>query len=192
MWYSLQAPRRARGGSNQRADRLHRDIDGKPMLAASEDDAAQWRDVPEIAPPCDGHVLNAHPGIVRGVELNPAERWTIHRDPGVRRTPADQPRILVPRAGLLRVLRRSRPRTDIAADVARRKSARAQTGDHQMREVLADTVALFQHLHQRRRHGGLSRCVAQLPVQRSHQVTGAAEDWFARRKALGAKFGEGA
>src|SRR6202050_221694 len=134
MWYSLQAPRRARGGSNQRADGLHRDIDGQPVLAASEDDAAQWRDVPEITPPCDGHVLDAHPGIVRGIQLDPAERWTIHRDPGMRRTRTDQRCLLAPRARLLRVLRRSRPSSDVPAHIARREAARAQTGDHQMRE----------------------------------------------------------
>ena len=73
----------------------------------------------------------------------------------------------------------------VAADVARREAARAQAGDHQVREVLADAASAAQHLGGRRRDAGRAGRIGDVVVQPSHQRVGAFEQRALRRERLG-------
>ena len=100
------------------------------MIPAADDHAAQRTDVPVITAPRDGDVAVAGEEIVRRVSVDPAMTGTPHGEPGVRGIRADQPR-----------LARRRQRLEVAADVARRQAERAQAGDGEVREILADAAA---------------------------------------------------
>ena len=117
----------------------HRDLDLQLLSAAAEYHAAQGRDVAEVAAPTEGDVFGLHQAAVGRVEIHPAEGWAKHRDPGVGRIGADQPWLAGRWLG-----------QQVAADVTRRQTARAQAGEHQVGEVLAHATAALQHFHQRR------------------------------------------
>src|SRR5271166_3124181 len=135
------------------------------MAAAADDNTAQRRDIAEIPSPGDRDVIGADAAIVGGVEIDPTERRTIDRDPGMRGVRADQRRAVriqpIRRAlAVVRALRTlvglpkgrglalalalalrdrvQRCGAQIAADVARCQAARAQAGDHDVREILTN------------------------------------------------------
>src|SRR5690606_698944 len=65
------------------------------------------------------------------------------RDPGVRGVGADELRLARRRQGF-----------EVAADVAGGQAERAQRGDHELGEVLADAAAVFEDFGDRRGNGG--------------------------------------
>ena len=94
-----------------------------------------------------------------------------HRNPGVGGVGALQAR-----------LARRRDGAQIAADIGRRQPEPAQARNHHMGKILADAVALLEHLLERRRdHGGL-RVVFEIVADAVHQVDGAGKNAAARRK----------
>ena len=123
------------------------------MPAAADDHAAHGRDVAEVATPGDGDVPLVGHDVVGRIGRHPAHARAEHREPGVRRVGADQLR-----------LARDRRRDQVAAHVARRQAHRAQAGDLQMREVLADAAAQAQHLVDRRRDAGRCLVVGEILV----------------------------
>src|ERR1019366_4616138 len=80
------------------------------------------------------------------IEVEPAEAWAEDRAPGVRSLGAN--RILAA--------------AQIAADVPGGESQRPETRNHEMREILANAAAGFQHLRDRRRDGRSPFIVAEV------------------------------
>src|ERR1700689_1024354 len=98
------------------------------MPSAADDDAAQRRDIAEVPAPSDDDVPGTDPYIVGGIEVDPAEGRTKHRNPGVRRIRSEGGRLGTRRRG-----------AQVAADVACRQAERTQAGQHDVREILTDT-----------------------------------------------------
>ena len=103
-----------------------------------------------VAAPGDGDVAVVGPLVVGRVDGQPLARPGARtgqpdRDPGVRGVGADDP-----------LLARRRLGREVAADVARGQPVRAQAGERQVREVLADPGPLAEDLVDRRgdRRGG--------------------------------------
>src|SRR5580700_3967259 len=141
------------------------------MRAPAENDAAKRRHVTEVATPCNGDVVGTDSGIVRRIELDPAERRAEHANPGVGCATTDGRGAPTAPAGSAR-----RGATDVAADVTRGEPARTQTGNHEVCEVLADSAPVREHFAERCRDGRCAWGVAQLAVQLRHESFRAGED----------------
>ena len=112
--------------------------------------------------------------IVGGVELKPAEgRAAPQRDPGVRGVRAFEP-----------LLTGSRQRAQIAADVVGRQAESAQSGDHDMGEILANAAAARENLGERRRDLGRLRIIGEIGVDAPHQIEGRFENRPPLRKTF--------
>src|SRR5258705_1120328 len=74
---------------------LGRDFDAHAdlMLAAADKDALDGAHVAVVAAPGDRNVRVVHEAIVGGIEINPAERSTPERGPGMRCIRANQTRL---------------------------------------------------------------------------------------------------
>src|SRR5580658_1793923 len=118
------------------------------MRAPAENDAAKRRHVTEVATPCNGDVVGTDSGIVRRIELDPAERRAEHANPGVGCATTD----------------------------GRGAPTRTQTGNHEVCEVLADSAPVREHFAERCRDGRCAWGVAQLAVQLRHESFRAGED----------------
>ena len=103
----------------------HRDL----VRSATDKDAANGGNVGVIASPGQRDVLFRRQQIVRGIEVDPAELAAVDRNPGVRGIGSHQPR-----------LARGWDRPQVAADIARRQSERAQASDGDVGQILADTA----------------------------------------------------
>src|SRR5258707_13495659 len=101
------------------------------MTAAPDDHAAQRGYITEVPSPGDDDVVGTHAHSVGRVEIDPAEGWTKHGNPGVGSIRAD--------IGGVRAGRRQR--AQVAADIARCKPPRTQTPDHDVGKVLAYALA---------------------------------------------------
>ena len=108
------------------------------MFAAAENDTSQWADVAVVAAPGEGDVTSSGEHIVRGVNVDPAEAVTVERELGVRGIGACE---TWPPGGRLGF--------DVAADITRRQTERAQAGDLNVREVLTDTAAILENFFER-------------------------------------------
>ncbi len=75
-------------------------------------------------------------------------------------------------------------RTYVSADVPGGQASGAETRDHQMREILAHSAPIAQHLRHGRRNRRLSRSVFETAIQLRHQLFRAGEDRAPLRKAL--------
>ena len=135
----------ARAGVRQRASH-DVDRDARPLLAAAEDHAADRADVGVVAAPGQGDVPIDGDAVVGRVDVDPAVPGHVEREPGVRGVGADQARLVG-----------RRRRFEVAADVARRQAERAQAGDLQVGEVLADAAPLPEDVGDRRRDRGRAR-----------------------------------
>src|SRR5450631_2989454 len=134
QWVSGQDSRQRSPTGGRSSERLYPHIDLELVPAAADDHAAQGRDVAEVAAPGQRDVILAEHAVVGGIEIQPAERRTVHGNPGMRGIPAD---------------RRFAPSAHgsyIAADVARSQSRRTYAADHEMREVLANAAAALEHI----------------------------------------------
>ena len=104
--------------------------------------------------------------IVGRIETDPAELLAApQRHPGMGGIGALQPR-----------LARRRDGAQIAADIGRRQAEAAQPCDHHMGEILADAVALLEHLAERRRDHRRLRVVVEFGADAVHQIDRAGED----------------
>src|SRR5580693_9236026 len=114
------------------------------MTATADDHAAQRGYVAEVASPGDDDVVGTHAHIVGWVEIDPAEGWTKHGNPGVRSVRAN--------VGGVRAGRRQR--AQIAAHISRCQPPRTQTPDHDVGKILAYALAGFERLDGGRADGG--------------------------------------
>src|SRR5271165_2091678 len=105
------------------------------MFAAAHHDAPHRTDVGIVAAPGYGDVI-ASPAqaVVGGIEIDPVESGDKHGDPGVRSFRADA------------VL----PASDVATDIARGQTHGAQTGNHDLGEILADAAPQCKRRQDRR------------------------------------------
>src|SRR5689334_12404410 len=109
------------------------------MVAGAKDHAAHGADVAIVAAPAERDVLHGGEKVVGRIDVNPADARTKKRNPRVRGIRAEE-----------LLLAGRRLRFKIAADIARGQAERAEAGDLQMREVLADAPTLLQHFAKRR------------------------------------------
>ena len=91
------------------------------------------------------------------------------------------------RANQLR-LPHGRPREQIAADIARGQAHRAQAGNLDMREILADALLVPQHLLDRRRNVGRSALIGEALIDARGQVAHRIEQRAAFGKARAREF----
>jgi hypothetical protein len=71
---------------------------------------------------------------------------------------------------------------EIAADVSSREPLRAQAGELEMREILADAAARFEYVCQRAGDCGCGRIKRKILVDPSRQIANGIKDRAARRK----------
>ncbi len=109
------------------------------MLSAANEYTADGTDVVVITTPCQRDVMDAGNHIIRGIEIDPTDLATVHRDPGVRCIRADQPRFP-----------RRRESAEVPADIPGGQPQAAQASDLNMGEVLTDTAASGKSFLQRR------------------------------------------
>ena len=171
-------PPRATGEFFTAADDVHGHA--RPLFAAAVDDAADRADVGVVAAPRQRHVAVDGHAIVGRVGVDPADVRHVERDPGVRGVDADE-------AGLVG----RRRRFEIAAHVARRQAERAQAGDLQVGEVLADAAALPEDLGDRRRDRGRPGRELEVLVQAVREIDQAVDDGAAGRERRGGVGGVG-
>src|ERR1700729_4011086 len=94
--------------SRLRCDLLQDDLNRKFLLPAAQDHTAQRRDVCEVAPPAEDHMLVTHHDAIGGIEINPAVLGTQPATNPCMRLVSPKPRKLRPR----------RPCADVAGDIA--------------------------------------------------------------------------
>ena len=84
---------------------------------------------------------------------------------------------------------------NVAADVAGRYAERPQNRDHQVREILADALALFQHVVHRRtrqRHvAGVFKVIVDVSATRSTNSPSGVPERGRTASSIGARRGDG-
>ena len=96
-------------------------------------------DIAEVAAPCNSDVAVRRNTVVGRIEIHPSGAWSPCRAPRVGCVGSHQTR-----------LARRRKCSEITTYVARGQPKRTQTGDLQMREILADAAPLFEERLNRR------------------------------------------
>ena len=153
-------------------ERLDSHIDFELVLAATNDHPTERRDVGEIPPPGEGDMIFTHQAVIGRIEIHPPERRAIHGDPCVRGVAADR--------GFAPVAHGS----DVAADVTRRQSRGAHTGDHQVREILADTAPALQDIYDGSPVGRGSRGIFEFAIDLARELLAGNSGWPAGHEAV--------
>src|SRR5882757_896615 len=148
--------------------RLHAYIDLQFVLPPADDHAAKRRHVSEVSAPCQSDVVLAHHAIVGRIETQPAERRAVDGHPGMRGVSADCRFAALPGG------------SNIAAYIAGGEAARAQAGNHEMREILTNAATVLEDLDNRSPIGCGAGNVFELAVDLVHEFIGCCRDRAAR------------
>src|ERR1700730_8722228 len=89
-WRKISAEACEKRLSSSALERLHAHIHLELMAAAADDHAAKGRHITEIPVPRERDVILSDHAIIGGVKVQPAERGTVHRHPGMRGITADR------------------------------------------------------------------------------------------------------
>ena len=146
-------------GRRRSFDRLHVDGDLKRVISTAQDQSVQRTDITVVAAPGQGYMAVCGDNVVGRVHVKPAAPGTVRRDPCVGCVGANQPR------NSWRLIR-----AKIAADISRREIQRAETGNLQVREILAHAAPLAKDLLRRRPYGRHFRVETKVCVDARRQV----------------------
>ena len=149
------------------------------MGTAAEDDAFYGADIVVVAAARDEDVTVARDLVVGGVDVDPADVTAKYRHPRMGRIGTDEPRAT-----------RWRHRGQIAADVLRGQTQRAQTGDFKVGEILADAAPVLEHFPYGRGDRRGTRVVNEVAVDAPREVERGFQNRAARRERTGRVVGE--
>ena len=135
----------------------HRDV--QCMAGATAYDAAHRRDVKKVAACGQRYIVFAGHSVVGRVKVEPAPQVrAVNRCPGVRRVTANQARHALRWMG-----------QHVPADIAGGQTHVAKARNHDVREVLADTLALTQRVERRCVDLGAVAFIGHGGVNKRHQ-----------------------
>src|SRR5436190_22636988 len=104
------------------------------MAAAAQDDAADGADVVVVASPGDSDVTGGGKKGGCGIDIDPADARAKEGHPGVRGISADEAGLIGRRIGF-----------QVSADIAGGQPERAEAGDLELGEVLANAAAILEY-----------------------------------------------
>ena len=134
------------------------------MPPAAGENAGHGTHVTKVAAVGDDDVFLGRLDIVRWIKIHPASAGTKNPKPCVRRVRTHETRLAF-----------RRMRAQITAHITRRQSKRAQAGDAEVREILADTAAFFPDLLERRGDSGGARVELEIFMDAAGQIAGTHE-----------------